>query len=78
MREIYSMKYPVRCQIVDVTGKKIFPGVEGNTPEVSKPHVGKKGLAEMVNGQVRIMLDDGTVIWGYECWWKHLKKEEGK
>jgi len=75
MREIYSMKYPVRCHIVDVTGLEVLPGVEGRTPPVSKPHVGKKGLAEMVDGKVRITLDDGTVIWGYECWWKHLKEE---
>ena len=62
--------YPKRARIVDVVGVQVFPGVLGNTPDVSKPHVGKFGLAEqMDNGLVRITLDDGAVIWGHQCWW---------
>lgn len=68
------IKYPTRCQIVDVTGQEIFSGIEGNTPNVSKPHVGKYGLAELFDdGSVRISLDDGNVLMGYECWWKSIK-----
>jgi len=69
-----SIKYPVRCKIIDVTGmkKKIdHRTFELNTPDVSKPHIGKEGLAEKdpAGFGVRISLDDGTIIYGYECWW---------
>lgn len=64
------MKYPVRCQIIDVTGQEVFPGLVGNTPNVSKPHVGKFGLAEKLpDGNIRVSLDGGGVLMGYECWW---------
>ncbi len=64
------MKYPVRCKIIDVVGIEVFPGgIEGTTPEISKSHVGKEGLAEKIGNNVRITLDDGGVLWGYECWW---------
>jgi hypothetical protein len=65
-------EYPVRCRIIDVTGREVLPGVEGKTPDESRPHIGKEGLAEEIEeaGEiVRITLDDGTVLWGSECWW---------
>ena len=62
-------EYPTRCRIVDVTGQEVLPGIEGRTPDESKPHIGKLGLAEEVGDNVRITLDDGTIIWGYDCWW---------
>jgi len=65
------MKYPVRCRIMDVTGQEVFPGIIGNTPDISKPHIGKSGLAEKLDdGNVRITLDDGNIIFGYDCWWE--------
>ncbi len=64
------MKYPTRCRILDVTGEVFRPGIERRTPEVSKPHIGKEGLAEEVGDNVRITLDDGATLWGYECWWE--------
>ena len=75
------MKYPVRCKIVDVTGrKKKINGTEFelNTPAISKPHIGKEGLAEVdpAGFGVRITLDDGTVIYGYECWWTPLESDK--
>jgi len=63
------MKYPVRCRIIDVTNREVFPGIIGNTPEISKPHIGKEGLAEKIGRTARITLDDGNIIYGYECWW---------
>ncbi len=66
------MKYPTRCRIVDVTGEEVLPGIIGNTPNVSKPHVGKEGLAERIGKYVRITLDDGNILMGYECWWEPL------
>ena len=65
-------KYPVRCKIVDVTGEEVFPGIEGRTPDESKPHIGKMGVAEEAGETVRITLDDGTIIWGSECWWEPI------
>ena len=65
------MKYPVRCRIMDVTGQEVFPGIIGNTPDISKSHIGKSGLAEKLDdGNVRITLDDGGIIFGYDCWWE--------
>ena len=66
-----TITYPTRAQIVDVTGgPEISPGIVRRTPEESRPHIGKQGLAEeMPDGSVRITLDDGSIIWGSECWW---------
>ena len=76
---IKPIQYPVRCKIVDVAGmKKRFRGQEFilNTPEASKPHIGKQGVAENMEGGigVRITLDDGTIIYGHECWWTPIKE----
>ena len=65
--------YPVRCIIVDVAGTVIdpeHPDIVAVTPEKSKSHIGKHGLAESEDGwTVKITLDDGNIIYGYECWW---------
>ena len=72
-------KYPVRCEIVDVTGFMLAPDLVANTPDVSKPHVGKFGLAEKLeDGNVRITLDDGSVLFGYECWWTPIDNAAGQ
>lgn len=73
------MKYPVRCKIIDVTGVEVFPGMEGKTPNKSKPHIGKEGLAEKDVtgfGKVRITLDDGNILFGHECWWTPIKEDD--
>ena len=74
-----EIEYPTRCGIIDVTGIEVFPCVLGKTPDVSRPHIGKQGLAEKVDGSsVKITLDDGTIIYGYECWWEPIRgKEQG-
>lgn len=66
-----EVKYPTRCRIVDVTGKEKF-GLPLRTPDESKSHIGKEGLAERYRSEVRITLDDGTIIFGHECWWEPL------
>lgn len=68
--------YPVRCRIMDVEGKEIFPGVMGRTPEASKPHLGKEGTASVRRGVVEITLDDGSTIYGHQCWWEPLPTKE--
>lgn len=72
------MRYPVRCKIIDVTGFEILPGIECRTPDVSKPHIGKEGIAEELSDEftVKITLDDGTTLYGYECWWEPLEKKK--
>ena len=71
-----EISYPTRCVIIDVTDVEVFPGIIGRTPEISKPHVGEHGLAELIDNNVRITLDDGRgILWGYDCWWV---PEEGK
>jgi len=68
-----KIKYPTRCRIVDIAGEMInpdYPELVAATPDISKPHIGKEGLAELLNKwTVRITLDDGNVIYGYDCWW---------
>ena len=69
-----GIKYPTRCEILDVTGQEWRPGIEMKTPDCSKQHIGKQGLAERTpDGDIKITLDDGTVILGYDCWWKPIK-----
>jgi len=73
------IKYPVRCVIVDAGGMPLSEeaDIDGNavqmvarTPDESRPHIGKHGLAELVSEfDVKITLDDGNIIHGYECWW---------
>ena len=65
-----EITYPTRCQIVDVDGldHKVGP-YTARTPTKSHAHIGKQGTAERVSGDVRITLDDGAIIMGFECWW---------
>lgn len=78
------MPYPTRCRILDVTGEPsgFCPEIERRTPKVSKPHIGKEGLAEEVGEfcpgikNVRITLDDGTILWGHDCWWEPIEAAE--
>ena len=72
--EKMTKKHPTRCRIIDVTGQEIYPGIIGRTPEVSKPHIGKEGQAEdLGNSNVRITLDDGTILEGCDCWWEAIR-----
>jgi len=73
-----AIEYPTRCKIINVTGIDVFPGIEGRTPDESKPHIGKEGLAERVGEGVRLTLDDGNVLAGYECWWEPMPPKEAE
>jgi hypothetical protein len=69
-----QIEYPVRCRIIDVTDQEIFPGIIGRTPDISISHIGKEGLAEEIEDLIiRITLDDGSIIYGYECWWEPIE-----
>jgi hypothetical protein len=76
----------IRCRIIDAEGdKKSFPGFTLHTPEISRPHIGKLGYAEKVKEElddkcsvdtIKITLDDGTILYGYECWWEPVQFKE--
>lgn len=75
-----GVTYPTRARIIDVTGVFLTAGglgedIELRTPDTSKEHIGKEGLAERVDGNVRLTLDDGTTLWGFECWWEPIEGE---
>jgi len=74
-----EMTYPVRCQIIDPIGATVNIGrvdLQNKAPPKSIPHIGKKGLAERVRDDVKITLDDGNIIYGYECWWIPIEEEK--
>ena len=68
-----NIKYPTKCKIIDV-GKKGWR----KTPNVSLPHIGKFGIAEEINGLVKITLDSGHVIWGHKCWWIPIEEVDNE
>jgi hypothetical protein len=96
------MDFPVgtRVRVVDVDGQE-WDGMPLNTPEKSRPHIGKEGeitaygkfvdesgypvMVQVVRTHNDkpywthepattpvLTLDDGTEIWGVECWWEPL------
>jgi len=68
-----NIKYPTRCKIIDADGLN-WNDFTCATPEKSKPHIGKTGLAEKDKKHgVKITLDDGNIIYGYDCWWIPIK-----
>lgn len=73
------MRYPTRCQIVDVNGGHVG-AIPIRTPEESRPHVGKLGTAYKLHDldgaeSVIVELDDGTMLHGSQCWWVPLKTD---
>lgn len=72
------MKYPVRCRIVDADGQVLAPGLIACTPDISRPHIGKEGIAERIphGAGIKITLDDGTILFGSQCWWEPIEEED--
>ena len=65
-----AIGYPTRCRIISMDGYRLGGGLIAADPFKAQPHVGKEGMAKKTRrGDVRIDLDDGTVLYGYECWW---------
>ena len=64
--------YPVRCRIEDVAGQEMAPGFIAATPKVSVPYIGAEGDAELIGDNVKITLDNGAILYGYQCWWTAL------
>ena len=71
-----------RVRIVSAAGTEVVPGIIAADPEVAKPHADKLGWmteepADALGGRTnpRIELDDGGILWGYECWWDYYNEE---
>ena len=81
--------YPTRCLLIDADGS-VYREIRDSigrviqicrkNPEPSKPHIGKKGIAERLDKDgvqvVQITLDDNTVILGSDCWWLPLDEND--
>ena len=65
----------IRCKIVDIAGQELLPGIIAKTPPQSRAHIGKLGTVideEYEGWTVKILLDDGNVLCGYDCWWEEI------
>lgn len=84
----YDAQGRVLVEVVKAEGTEVAPGIIAADPEIAKPKIGLRGWCDedallpdefaMYPGHTnpRIELDDGSIIWGYECWWKPVKKGE--
>lgn len=72
-------KYPCRCRITDPEGEQVADTethrvYAAQAPSVSIPKIGRTGWANLEPDglNVRIKLDDGSELMGYECWWEPI------
>lgn len=80
---IFNDEGHVRVRIVPVSGTEIAPGVVGNDPTPARQNMNKEGWCDetafcedLGYSNPKITLDDGTVIWGYQCWWSPVEKAQ--
>lgn len=71
-----------RVKIVRAAGMEVVPGTIAADPPKAQPHADELGWmtmepAEALGGRPnpKITLDNGTVLWGYECWWDYVREE---
>lgn len=74
-----SIQYPCRCRITDPEGEVVaedatHEAIALANPSVAVPKLGRTGWAhkEPDGVNVRIKLDDGSELMGYECWWEPI------
>lgn len=67
----------VRVRIVEAAGTALPGGLMAADPPAAQPHFEKLGWCidapcEALGGRgnPKITLDDGSVLWGYQCWWE--------
>lgn len=70
-----EIKAGTRVQIVKAEGSML-----GGHPlrDPYPEHIGKQGVIAEVSkddGMPKIELDDGTILFGYECWWLPIVQE---
>ena len=71
-----EIKVGTRVQIVKAEGLGLKLPLRDPHPE----HIGKKGVIAGVDesdGMPKIQLDDGTTLFGYECWWEPIVRRGG-
>jgi hypothetical protein len=66
-----------RVRIVDPKGRRLAgTDLIAKAPADSVPHLGKEGEIVGYNGRSpKILLDDGSVLFGYECWWEPVEED---
>lgn len=62
----------LRVRIINVDGET-YNGMRLATPGVSLPHIGKEGIASWTGDNLIITLDDGHILFGFECWWEPVE-----
>jgi hypothetical protein len=73
----YNDQGHVRVKVEQAAGTEVLPGLVAADPDVARPHFEKFGWCDerAVTSEgwenPKIVLDDGTVLWGYECWWSY-------
>ncbi|MEE9569299.1 MAG: hypothetical protein V3W37_07935 [Candidatus Binatia bacterium] len=76
-----STNVTLRVRIVQASGtflSDIYHGSEGVALRDPHPeHIGKEGriVAWAEGASPLIRLDDGTELWGSECWWEPIKAD---
>lgn len=74
---------PIRVVVCDPPPQGDDSMAEPVQPPEAEPHVGKRGWMTFepcpdMGGlrNPKLVLDDGTVLWGYQCWWDRADEEE--
>ena len=65
-------RFPLHVRIIDPRNHPYAQGYRMTAPPASVPHLGKSGLIRSSwkpGDSPKIELEDGTVLYGYECWW---------
>lgn len=78
----------IRVKVVKAAGTEVLPGIQAADPEAARPHFEKLGWCDEeavpwpdeypTYANPKITLDDGSVIWGYECWWTPIYTDAGR
>lgn len=71
-----------RVRVSVTSGAAAYPGLAAD-PLIAQQNMGKQGWCEEdvpcpeLGGRSnpKITLDDGTVIWGYQCWWAPVTQQ---
>ena len=71
----------VRVRIVSASGTPLGGGFVAADPPQAAPHFSQEGWmteepCPLLGGALnpRIVLDDGSILWGCECWWEPVEE----
>ncbi len=72
----------LRVRIVQAEGQPLDAGFVAADPPKAQANMRKEGWCEVdaphpaFGTNPKITLDDGTVIWGFECWWEPVHRAD--